>query len=87
LVEAANCDVDVAEVAGENNWLKLMIPEVAEAQLGIPARVVMVPPEQKMRDSGIVPVRTIWVAVLAATTPVSIALPVALLATNVEIRA
>jgi hypothetical protein len=75
-VDAAICDVAVAVSVGENSWLKVTAPAVAEAQL-----TVTVAPVQKIRDSGMVPVSTIGSAVLAATLPVSIALPVAFVAT------
>ena len=78
MVEAAICDVAVAVSVGEKSWLKLMAPVVAVEQSGMPPVVTMVAPVQKTSDSGMVPVRVICVAVLAATTPVSIALPVVL---------
>jgi hypothetical protein len=71
LVEAAIWDVAVAVSVGENNWLKVTAPEVAVEQSGIPAVVLTVAPVQKIRDSGIVPVRTIAVEVLTATEPAS----------------
>jgi hypothetical protein len=63
-----------------------MLPEDAVEQSGIPAVVVTVPPVQKMIDSGIVPVNTICVAVLAVTLPVSMALPVVSSEAYVEMR-
>jgi len=71
-VEAASCDEAVAVEAGENNWLKLMAPLDAVEQSGTPPVLVIVPPEQKISDSGIVPVRIIWVAVDAPTVPLSV---------------
>ena len=62
--------VDEVDV-GENRVGKVILPLVAVVQSGIPEVVVMVAPVQNMRDSGIVPVRTIGFAVLAATVPVS----------------
>jgi hypothetical protein len=76
LVEAAICDVAVAVSLGENNWLKLTAPAVAVVQSGMPPVVLTVAPVQNINDSGIVPVRTICVAVLAVTVPVSVVPPV-----------
>ena len=76
MVLAAICEVAVAVSVGEKSWLKLIVPEVALVQSGIPPVRPIDPPVQKMSDSGIVPVRTIGVAVLAVTVPVSTAVPV-----------
>jgi hypothetical protein len=76
LVEAAICEVAVAVSAGENNWLKLIAPLVAVEQSGTPLVLLIVPPVQKIKDSGMVPVSVIWVAVLAATVPLSVTPPV-----------
>ena len=63
---------------GEKSWLKLMLPEVAVEQSGTPPPLtLMVWPAQKMSDSGIVPLSTICVEVLAATVPLSTGVPVA----------
>ena len=70
-MEAAICEVAVAVSVGENNWLKLTAPAVAVVQSGIPSVVLTVAPVQKIRDSGIVPVKTMAVDVLTATIPVS----------------
>jgi hypothetical protein len=86
LVEAAIWDVVVAVLVGEKSWLKTIEPVVAVEQSGMPALVPTVPPVQNIKDSGICPVKVICVAVLAATTPVSIGLPVALVDAYVEIR-
>ena len=86
LVEAAICDVAVAAALGEKSWLKLMAPLVAVVQSGIPAVVLIVPPVQKIKDSGMVPVSAICVAVLAATVPVSVAPVVAFVDVNVVMR-
>lgn len=51
--------------------MKLTAPAVAVVQSGIPSVVLTVAPVQKIRDSGIVPVRTMAVDVLTATIPVS----------------
>ena len=85
MVEAAICEVVVAAALGLNNWLKLIAPLVAVVQSGIPAVVVIVPPVQKIKDSGMVPVRLICVAVLAATVPVSVGPVVALVEVKVVI--
>jgi hypothetical protein len=77
-VEAAICEVAVAVSDGEKSWLKLTDPLVAVAQSGTPPVVPTVPPVQKMSDSGMIPLRTMAVAVLAVTDPVSIGEPVAL---------
>jgi hypothetical protein len=66
LVLAAICDVAVEVAEGEKSELKVIFPEVDEVQF-----TATVAPVQKIRLSGIVPVRTIGFAVLAATTPVS----------------
>jgi hypothetical protein len=68
--------VAVAVSDGENNWLKLTEPGVAVAQSGTPLVVSTCAPVQNIRDSGMVPVRVIWFAVLAATVPVSVEAPV-----------
>jgi len=86
LVEAAICEVAVAVSEGEKSWLKLTAPLVAVEQSGTPPVVLTVPPVQKMIDSGIIPVSTIAVAVLAVTEPVSIGEPVASVEAKVEIR-
>jgi hypothetical protein len=78
--------VAVAAAVGENSWLKLTEPLVAVVQSGMPEVVLIDPPEQKIKDSGIIPVNTIWVAVLAATLPVSTAPPVVLVDTKEDIR-
>ena len=56
--------------------MKLTAPLVAVEQSGTLEVGLIVPPLQNIRDSGIVPVRVIWVAVLAATVPVSVLEPV-----------
>ena len=66
--------------------MKLTVPAVAVVQSGIPAVVVMVAPVQKISDSGIVPLRTIGLAVLAVTVPRSIELPVVSVDVYVVIR-
>ena len=86
MVEAAIWDVAVAVSVGENNWLKLTAPLVAVEQSGTPLTVPTVPPVQKTNDSGMVPVRSILVAVLAVTVPVSVAPVVALVEVKVVIR-
>ena len=85
-MEAAICEVAVAVSVGENSWLKLMAPLVAVEQSGTPTVVLTVAPVQNTNDSGIVPDKIIWVAVLAATVPVSVVPPVALVALKVEMR-
>ncbi len=86
MVEAAICDVAVAVSVGENSWLKLTLPLVAVAQSGTPDVVLTVPPVQKTNDSGIVPSKRIWVAVLAETVPVSVAEPVVSMDAKVATR-
>jgi hypothetical protein len=85
-VDAAICDVAVAVSVGEKSWLKLTVPLVAVLQSGIPAVVLTVAPVQKMSDSGIVPVRTMGLAVLAATVPLSVEPVVAVVDVKVVIR-
>ena len=82
---AAIWEVAVAVSVGENNWLKLIEPLVAVLQSGTLDVVLTVPPVQKTRDSGMVPLRLIWVAVLAATVPVSVAPPVVSVLAKVDI--
>jgi hypothetical protein len=65
-VLAAICEVAVAVSVGLNNWLNEISPDVELVQL-----MLTVAPVQKMIDSGMIPVRTICVAVLAVTTPLS----------------
>ena len=60
MVEAESCEVAVAVSLGENGWLQLTAPPGAVLQSGMPPVVLMVAPEQKMSDSGIVPVKVIW---------------------------
>lgn len=86
LVDAAICEDAMAVSVGEKSWLKLMAPLVAVAQSGTEAVVPTVPPVQKTRDSGMVPVRIICSFTEAVTLPVSMAVPVALVEANVEIR-
>ena len=86
MVDAANCELAVAVSVGEKSWLKAMAPLVAVAQSGTPPVKEMVAPVQNTSDSGIVPVRTICVAVLAATEPVSTAPPDTFVETYVDIR-
>ena len=87
LVEAASCELAVAVAVGENNWLKVILPLVAVVQSGILfVFTLIVPPVQKMRDSGMVPFSVICVEVLAATVPASVAAPVALLVAYVVMR-
>lgn len=87
MVEAAICDLAIAVSEGENSRSKLMLPAVAVLQSGTPPMLVeTVSPVQNIIDSGIMPVSTIWVAVLAVTTPASIGEPVALVAAKLEIR-
>jgi hypothetical protein len=85
-VDAAIWDVTVAVSVGEKRRSKFSAPVVAVEQSGIPELVDTVPPVQKMSDSGIIPVRVICWAVLAVTTPVSIALPVVSVEAYVETR-
>lgn len=85
-VLAAICDEAVAAAVGENNWLKVIAPLVAVEQSGMPEVELIVAPVQKMRDSGIVPVRVIWFAVAAATVPVSVEPVLALVDVKVVIR-
>ena len=61
---------------GENSWSKLTVPAVAVEQSGMLDVVLIVAPVQNISDSGMVPVSSICVAVLAATEPVSVAAPV-----------
>ena len=83
---AAIWDVAMAVSEGENNWLKLILPVPAVVQSGMPLTAVIVDPVQKMIDSGIIPLSTICVAVLAVTVPLSIGLPVVSVEANVEMR-
>ena len=54
--------------------MKVTLPLVAVAQSGmLLPEIVIVAPVQKISDSGIVPVKVIFCAVLAATTPLSVA--------------
>jgi hypothetical protein len=85
LVDAAICDSVVAVSVGENSWLKAIAPLVAVEQSGTPLVVVTVPPVQKTKDSGIVPVKVICWAVLAVTEPVSVAPPVTFVEAKLEI--
>jgi hypothetical protein len=85
-VEAAICEVAVAVSVGENNWLKLTVPEVAVLQSGTPLVVKIWAPTQNTRDSGIIPLSTTWVAVLAATLPVSVEAPDVSIEAKVVIR-
>jgi hypothetical protein len=71
LVEAAIWEVVMDVSVGENRRSKLMAPVVAVEQSGTLLVVLTVPPVQKTRDSGMVPVRVICCAVLAVTTPLS----------------
>jgi hypothetical protein len=86
LVEAAICDTAVAVSDGEKGWLKLIDPLVAVEQSGMLAVVLIAPPVQNINDSGIYPDKLICVAVLAATVPVSVLLPVVSVDAYVEIR-
>jgi hypothetical protein len=76
-VEAAIWDIATAVSVGENSWLKSTAPGVAVEQSGTPLVVVTVCPVQKMMDSGMIPVSTICVEVLAVTVPLSKGEPVA----------
>jgi hypothetical protein len=71
---------------GENNWLKLIAPDVAVPQSGTLAVVLTLPPVQNTRDSGIVPVSVMGCAILAVTEPVSVALPVVSVEAYEDIR-
>ena len=71
---------------GEKSWLKLMRPAVAVEQSGTLPDKLTVSPVQKISDSGMIPVSTICVAVLAVTVPVSPAPPVVSVEANVDMR-
>jgi len=76
LVLAAIWELAIAVSVGLNSWLKLIAPDVAVPQSGTLLVVLTVPPAQKTKDSGMVPLRIICSAVLAATEPVSVVPPV-----------
>jgi hypothetical protein len=79
--------VAVEVSVGEKSWLNVILLEaVALLQSGMPPVRPTVAPVQKIKDSGIVPVRTIGLAVLAVTVPVSVALPVVSVEANVDMR-
>ena len=61
-------------------------PAVAVEQSGTLDVVPTVAPVQKTKDSGIVPVKVIWLAVLAATEPLSVTDPVVSIDAYVVIR-
>jgi hypothetical protein len=59
---------------------------VTVEQSGTPALVLTVPPVQKTKDSGMVPVKVICWEIVAATEPVSIAVPVVSVEAYEDIR-
>ena len=73
MVDAAICEVAYAVSVGENSWLKLTAPVVADVQSGTVLMAVIVVPTQNIRDSGMVPVSKICRTVAAAVVPASTA--------------